>query len=49
MEDCKWWNLGEDDFIEDEDLGYWMGEFVWSGFDYLGEGRGYYRNWGSER
>ncbi len=30
-------NLPEDDFIQHEDLPYCIGEFVWTGFDYLGE------------
>ncbi len=45
------WNivagLPEDDFIQHEDLPYAIGEFVWTGFDYLGEPTPYYTNWPS--
>jgi beta-galactosidase len=34
---CWWSNLPDDDFAVDEDLDYNMGQFVWTGFDYLGE------------
>ena len=37
VEHCGWSNLPEDDFIQHEDLPYCIGEFVWTGFDYLGE------------
>ena len=35
VEHCGWSNLPEDDFIQHEDLPYCIGEFVWTGFDYL--------------
>lgn len=47
VEYCNWSNLPEDDFIQHEDLPYCIGEFVWTGFDYLGEPTPYYTNWPS--
>lgn len=47
VEHCGWSNLPEDDFIQHEDLPYGIGEFVWTGFDYLGEPTPYYTNWPS--
>ncbi len=47
VEHCGWSNLPEDDFIMQEDLPYTIGEFVWTGFDYLGEPTPYYTNWPS--
>ncbi|MCH5237512.1 MAG: DUF4982 domain-containing protein, partial [Muribaculaceae bacterium] len=37
VEFCSWSNIPDDDFAVDEDLPYNMGQFVWTGFDYLGE------------
>ncbi len=34
---CSWSNIPDDDFAVDDDLDYNMGQFVWTGFDYLGE------------
>lgn len=34
---CYWSNLPDDDFAADDDIEYNMGQFVWTGFDYLGE------------
>lgn len=34
---CYWSNIPDDDFAADDDLPYNMGQFVWTGFDYLGE------------
>jgi beta-galactosidase len=34
---CYWSNIPDDDFAVDDDLDYNMGQFVWTGFDYLGE------------
>lgn len=45
LEHCGWSNLPEDDFIQHEDLPYCIGEFVWTGFDYLGEPTPYYTEW----
>lgn len=47
VEHCDWSNLPEDDFIRHEDLPYCIGEFVWTGFDYLGEPTPYYTDWPS--
>ena len=47
VEHCNWSNLPEDDFMQHEDLPYCIGEFVWTGFDYLGEPTPYYTNWPS--
>ncbi|MDR1918203.1 MAG: DUF4982 domain-containing protein [Tannerellaceae bacterium] len=47
VEHCSWSNLPEDDFIHQEDLPYCIGEFVWTGFDYLGEPTPYYSDWPS--
>lgn len=47
VEHCGWSNLPEDDFIRHDDLPYCMGEFVWTGFDYLGEPTPYYSDWPS--
>ena len=45
VEHCSWSNLPEDDWIQHEDLNYTIGEFVWTGFDYLGEPTPYYSEW----
>lgn len=34
---CYWSNIPDDDFAVDDDLSCNMGQFVWTGFDYLGE------------
>lgn len=34
---CYWSNIPDKDFAADEDLEYVIGQFVWTGFDYLGE------------
>ena len=47
VEHASWSNLPEDDFIQHDDLNYTMGEFIWTGFDYLGEPTPYYSNWPS--
>lgn len=47
VEHCGWSNLPEDDFMQHEDLPYCIGEFVWTGFDYLGEPTPYYTDWPS--
>jgi len=46
-ENCSWSNLPEDDFIAQEDLSYTIGQFVWTGFDYLGEPTPYDEYWPS--
>ena len=47
VEHCGWSDLPEDNFIMHDDLPYAMGEFVWTGFDYLGEPTPYYSAWPS--
>ncbi len=37
LEYCSWSNLPDDDFILQDDKPWVIGEFVWTGFDYLGE------------
>ena len=37
VEHCSWSNIPDLDFAADEDLPYLLGQFVWTGFDYLGE------------
>lgn len=47
LEACSWSNLPEDDFILQDDKPWVMGEFVWTGFDYLGEPTPYDEKWPS--
>ncbi|MDF9831448.1 DUF4982 domain-containing protein [Parabacteroides sp. PF5-6] len=37
MEYCSWANLPDDDFALADDYAWTIGQFVWTGFDYLGE------------
>lgn len=37
VEFCSWSNIPDDDFAADEDCPWVMGQFLWTGFDYLGE------------
>ncbi|MDH6310438.1 beta-galactosidase [Dysgonomonas sp. PFB1-18] len=37
FEHCNWSNLPDDDFALADDHEWTMGQFVWTGFDYLGE------------
>lgn len=37
VEYCPWSNIPDDDFVRDDDMDNCMGQFVWTGFDYLGE------------
>ena len=34
---CLWSNIPDNDFAADEDYPWCIGQFVWTGFDYLGE------------
>lgn len=34
---CDWSNVPDDDFAKDDDMENVIGQFVWTGFDYLGE------------
>ena len=47
VEHCGWSNLPEDDWMWHEDNAWCIGEFVWTGFDYLGEPTPYYTDWPS--
>jgi len=47
LEYCSWSNLPEDDFILQDDKPWVIGEFVWTGFDYLGEPTPYDDRWPS--
>jgi beta-galactosidase len=47
VEHCGWSNLPEDDWIWHDDYAWGIGEFVWTGFDYLGEPTPYYTDWPS--
>ena len=37
LEACGWSNIPEDDWVLQDDNDWVIGEFVWTGFDYLGE------------
>jgi beta-galactosidase len=45
VEHCGWSNLPDDDFIHHDDYKWCIGEFVWTGFDYLGEPTPYGNKW----
>lgn len=47
VEHCGWSNLPEDDWMWHEDRPWMMGEFIWTGFDYIGEPTPYYSDWPS--
>ncbi|MAW95691.1 MULTISPECIES: glycoside hydrolase family 2 TIM barrel-domain containing protein [unclassified Leeuwenhoekiella] len=47
LEYCSWSNLPEDDFILQDNKSWVIGEFVWTGFDYLGEPTPYDTSWPS--
>jgi Beta-galactosidase/beta-glucuronidase len=47
LEYCDWSNIPEDDFIQQDDKPWVIGEFVWTGFDYLGEPTPYDTYWPS--
>lgn len=44
---CGWSNIPDDDFLMQEDKDYSIGQFVWTGFDYLGEPTPYDGYWPS--
>lgn len=44
---CPWSNLPESDFMAQDDKDYTIGQFVWTGFDYLGEPTPYDSYWPS--
>ena len=47
LECCNWSNLPDDDWAMQEDNDWVLGEFVWTGFDYLGEPTPYDEYWPS--
>lgn len=47
LEYCRWSNLPDDDFVWQDDYDWVIGEFVWTGFDYLGEPTPYNEAWPS--
>jgi len=47
LEYCPWSNLPDDDWAAQDDLDYVIGEFVWTGYDYLGEPSPYDEYWPS--
>jgi len=47
LEACSWSQIPDDEFARQDDLGYVTGEFVWTGFDYLGEPTPYDEAWPS--
>ncbi len=47
LEYCSWSNLPEDDFMLQDDKPWVIGEFVCTGFDYLGEPTPYDEKWPS--
>lgn len=44
---CRWSQIPDDEFVKQDDLQYVIGEFVWTGFDYLGEPTPYDEKWPS--
>ena len=47
VEYCSWSNLPDDDWVYQDDYPWVIGEFVWTGFDYLGEPTPYDEYWPS--
>ncbi len=47
VEYCSWSNLPEEDWVLQDDMKWVIGEFVWTGFDYLGEPTPYDGYWPS--
>ena len=47
VEYCSWSNLPDDDWVWQDDKDWVIGEFVWTGFDYLGEPTPYDEYWPS--
>ena len=47
VEYCTWSNLPDDDWAMQDDNSWTIGEFVWTGFDYLGEPTPYDDYWPS--
>jgi beta-galactosidase len=47
LEHCSWSNIPDEDFVLQDDKPWVIGEFVWTGFDYLGEPTPYDEVWPS--
>ncbi|MCK3683710.1 glycoside hydrolase family 2 TIM barrel-domain containing protein [Maribellus sp. YY47] len=47
LEACWWSNIPDEDFYWQDDFDWVIGEFVWTGFDYLGEPTPYDEYWPS--
>lgn len=47
LEACSWSNIPDEDFVLQDDKDWVIGEFVWTGFDYLGEPTPYDEGWPS--
>lgn len=47
LEACNWSNVPDEDFVLQDDKPWVIGEFVWTGFDYLGEPTPYDNYWPS--
>ncbi|WP_210516538.1 beta-galactosidase GalB [Hymenobacter terricola] len=47
LEACSWSQTPDEEFVAQDDLPYAVGEFVWTGFDYLGEPTPYDEKWPS--
>jgi beta-galactosidase len=47
LEACRWSNVPDEDFVWQDDYDWVIGEFVWTGFDYLGEPTPYNESWPS--
>ena len=47
VEYCSWSNLPDDDWVWQDDQPWVVGEFVWTGYDYLGEPTPYDEYWPS--
>ena len=47
VEYCSWSNLPDDDWRYQDDMSWVIGEFVWTGYDYLGEPTPYDEYWPS--
>ena len=47
LESCSWSNIPDEDFVLQDDKPWVIGEFVWTGFDYLGEPTPYDDKWPS--
>lgn len=47
VEYCNWSNVPDDDAVLQDEHDWVIGEFVWTGFDYLGEPTPYYVEWPS--